>query len=117
MIPSDEKLLDDLFEEVVRDRVEPSDELMSRILADAEDLQPVAQVAVVSPPTLWSRAMASIGGWPALSGLAAAGVAGLWIGLTPPDSIDSWVADVMGSTTSVSFVDEFAVFEEGAFDG
>ena len=117
MTPSDEKLLNDLFEDVKQETVEPSDALMARVLADAAQLQPVKASAIVEAPSLWSRAITSIGGWGAMSGVAAAGVAGLWIGLTPPDSVDSWVAEAMGSTTSISFVDEFAVFEEGSFDG
>lgn len=39
--------------------------------------------------------LAAIGGWPAMAGLATAGVAGLWIGIAPPAAL----ADVAGTLT------------------
>lgn len=117
MTPSDEKLLNELFEDARSEVVVPSDDFMARILSDADQLQPVVTPIRIPPETVWSRIMSAVGGWPALSGVAAAGVAGLWIGLTPPDSVDSWMAGMVGSTTSISFGDDFTIFEEGAFDG
>lgn len=117
MTPSENDLLDDLFKEARVDNPGPSDDLMARVLADAAALQPVPTAPRIEAPSLWARALGSIGGWPALSGVAAAGIAGLWIGLAPPDAFDVWVATAMGETTSFSFVDDFAVLEEFPVDG
>jgi len=118
MTRSENELLDNLFAEARSEEVSPSDDLLTRVLADAAALQPQQPpVTVISVPTLWTRVMNSIGGWPALSGVAAAGVAGLWVGLVPPDAIDSWVADALGDTTSISFIDDFSILEEGSVDG
>lgn len=72
--------------------------LESRILRDAARVQAGwrSPAAVVGRPRqersgrregLWSRLHGALGGWPALGGLAAASVAGLWIGLAPPSGL------------------------------
>ncbi|SIT85073.1 hypothetical protein SAMN05421849_2244 [Pontibaca methylaminivorans] len=71
--------------------------LESRILRDAARVQAGRRspVAVIGRPRrqperregLWSRLHGALGGWPALGGLAAASVAGLWIGLAPPSGL------------------------------
>ncbi len=67
----------------------PSDDLMARILADA-DAQIAPQPAEVpARPGLWSSLLAGIGGWPAAAGLAAAAITGLMIGVVTPDTLDS----------------------------
>ena len=109
--------LDALFDEAKSQTAEPSDALMSRVLADAAHFQPQAAPVERQKQSLWARLFNDLGGWPALSGVAAAGVAGLWFGLAPPDAFDGWVGEVMGSTTSVSFGYDLAMFEEGAIDG
>lgn len=62
----------------------PSDALMARVLADAEAemVRPAAVVAPqpVSRPGRLAAAIASIGGWAGLGGLATATAAGVWIG-------------------------------------
>ncbi|MFW8634432.1 hypothetical protein [Cribrihabitans pelagius] len=40
----------------------------------------------------WRQLAAAVGGWPAMGGLAAAGVAGLWLGLSPPGFVPDPVA-------------------------
>lgn len=44
------------------------------------------------------RFLLGIGGWPALAGLATAGVAGLWIGAMPPAFVETIAAQVTAST-------------------
>lgn len=80
----------------------PSDDLMARILADAE----AAQVrAVAVPPRVgWRNWLAALGGWPALGGMAVAGVTGLWLGVAPPAAVDELVAEMLGETVSVDFL-------------
>lgn len=67
----------------------PSAALMGGILADAE--------AARGP--WWRRAALGLGGWPALTGLAAATVAGVWIGAAVPDQV--------GTLTSGYLVDTY----------
>ncbi len=68
----------------------PSPELLARVLAQA-----CAEQARFAPPRplraprigLTARIRQGLGGWPALAGLAAAGLAGVWIGLALPDVV------------------------------
>ena len=85
----------------------PGDDLMQRVMADAAGLQTVTQL----PPRAtrdpwWTRAIETIGGWPAMGGVMAAGVAGLWVGVAPPAGVEDWAATLVGNTESVAiFVD------------
>ncbi|HQU67937.1 MAG TPA: hypothetical protein PLI43_07035 [Albidovulum sp.] len=62
----------------------PSDALLARVMADAEaEMVRPAEVAVLRPaarPGFLRAAVASIGGWAGLGGLATATAAGVWIG-------------------------------------
>lgn len=118
MNKSDETALNKIFDEVRSERVEPSDDLMSRILEDAQVLQPEKMPSHTSSNiSVFAQLKAMIGGWPALSGVAAAGVAGLWIGLAPPDDVEVWMAVALGQSTEVSLGSGFDVFDEGWVDG
>ena len=44
------------------------------------------------------------GGWPALSGVLAAGVTGLWVGVAPPAGVEDLAANFLGTTQSVTFL-------------
>jgi hypothetical protein len=61
----------------------PSEDMLARILADAET---VRRRADDRGPRRTGRARArdALGGWPAMAGLAAATLAGLWIGAALP---------------------------------
>ena len=91
---------------------QPSEDLMARVLADANALQPQAAplASVVKRPG-W---LSALGGWPALAGLATATVAGVVIGVTDPTSV--------GDIAFYSFDDAydfstFGGFELGLEDG
>ncbi len=73
----------------------PSDDLMARILADAEDLRvvPGAQVAP-APEGIIDTILSILGGWKGAGGLVTAGVIGIWIGVSPPSSIETTTADL-----------------------
>lgn len=63
----------------------PGDDLMARVVADAQ----AEQTAFMAPPVVARqparvRFMALIGGWPSMAGLATAGLAGIWIGMAQP---------------------------------
>lgn len=72
----------------------PGDDLVARVLADAAAVQAGA-AAPAAPPApavrggLWSGILSALGGWPGVSGVTAAGVAGLMLGFWAPDVVDS----------------------------
>lgn len=75
---------------------EPVDEaLFARVLADAEGVQQALRPQPVLPlrragswPGFWAQISDALGGWPGLSGVTAAGVAGLALGFFAPDLVD-----------------------------
>ncbi|MEX5727149.1 hypothetical protein Ga0609869_000502 [Rhodovulum iodosum] len=99
--PSLESDLDRMFRAARADAPEPSAALMARILADAEAERPRArQVVPRRRRRLRSAAMsalAGLGGWPALGGLATAGLAGLWIGYSAPAELETLTAGWLGT--------------------
>lgn len=101
--------IDTLLAEVAATPVpEVSDTLIARILFDADHAQPAAPVAPVAPPSVWHRLRDAIGGWPALGGLAAASVTGLWIGISPPDALVGVSGQLAGDAVSMTLYSEDA---------
>lgn len=76
-------LLSDLAHTPVR---APSDALMARVLADAQDMLPPPGGAVAAPP-LWRQLVDSVGGWGTVGGLVAAAATGFAVGLGGLDSV------------------------------
>ncbi len=67
--------------------------LMTRVLADAQQMQPRA-----TPPArrgLWA-VLADIGGLPALGGMITAGCVGFWLGVAPPQGMPDLATQVIG---------------------
>jgi hypothetical protein len=64
------------------------DDLMARVLADAAAESPLraapAPRCAVVRESLWSQMVTALGGRGALAGMAAAGLAGVWIGFAQP---------------------------------
>lgn len=84
-------MLEDLFA-TARSASQPhvSPELLARVLTDAETHQPDAggfEAVEVRNTGRWQQFISAIGGWPSLTGLAAATVAGVWIGFSLPDAM------------------------------
>lgn len=97
--------LEQLFATERHADVTPSDRLMARVLADAAQVQ---ADRVVQPVKARGGGwiMDLFGGWPALGGVLAAGVTGLWVGVAPPASVESLAADLLGTSQSVTFLPE-----------
>lgn len=104
-------MLDDIFAQARAQTPQPSDALMARVLAGAAP--DVASARARSRPGLWARLSDTLGGWPAISGLAAATVAGVWIGIAPPDSVENLAASVIGDAVTVPLFSADAVFDVG----
>jgi hypothetical protein len=82
-------------------------DLGARLLAQAWEAQPPARSAPRRPAVARAAVarrgwQAAIGGWPALAGLAAATLAGVWIGAAPPAGLTALVADLAGGTVTIA---------------
>lgn len=111
------KKLDDLLGHVADVTPQVSDDFMARVLADAAALQPVAY-ALPARQNRWANLLDVIGGWPALSGLATAGIVGVWMGAAPPIGLETLAADLMGTTQSVDLLgDTLGTTWSAAIDG
>lgn len=93
--------LDALFEAGRERRAAPSAALMARVMEDA-----MAEARAAPVPVARGRGprrarlaglVAALGGWPALGGLATAGLVGVWIGYAAPGGFDAVTATMLGS--------------------
>jgi hypothetical protein len=103
---NDDKNLEETFAQMRAGDVAPSEGLFDRIMMDADSVL-AANVTPISRPKQGFGAMILdvIGGWPSMGGLAAATVAGLWIGVAPPDALTDLSAGYLGSTVQVPLFD------------
>ena len=96
-------MLDDLFASARTDsRQEVSTDLLARVLNDAEAHQPKAAPLPDRPRRKgrWQQFVAVIGGWPSLTGLAAATVAGVWIGFNASTTLLPYGLDSLTSSNA-----------------
>ena len=121
MTTDDEKQLDQAFAEMRAHAVVPSEGLLDRIMMDADQvLSDITSLPNVDRPTAtetpqgFGRALLeAIGGWMPIGGLTAAAMAGLWVGVYPPDVLYDSSAEVWGDTIEVPVLesDVFAGLE------
>jgi hypothetical protein len=112
----DDKMLENTFARMRDVDVTPSEGLFDRIMMDADS---VLAANVADAPNLQTATKAGlgamlldvIGGWPSFGGLAAATVAGLWIGVSPPAVLSDLSEGYLGSTVEVP------LFEADLFAG
>ncbi|WP_247227695.1 hypothetical protein [Yoonia sp. F2084L] len=112
--PNDD-MLDDLFAQARGVDPTPSNDLMTRVLTDADAVQPKPVVRPDTRPGFWVRLVDAVGGWPAVSGLAAATIAGLWVGVAPPASVSDLTATLIGDEVSISLFSTELMLDEGVF--
>lgn len=127
--------LEDLFAAARSAPTELPGPLQASLLADAQRVQEERSSArdraaetsqLLSSPQdlsrqIWRQFVSAVGGWPALGGLVAASLSGLWIGLAPPsflpDPVESFASYSSGSQVvsdldyDVSFLLSDEVFE------
>ncbi|SPF78083.1 hypothetical protein [Pseudoprimorskyibacter insulae] len=116
-----EDMLDTYFTAARDDAPLPSGDFMARMQAMALAEQPVRQVDTPAP-SWWQQILSGIGGWPAIAGLAAATVAGVWIGAVPPEAMSDSVSDLFGVSaglydSSGSFADPLSGFDLAFSEG
>lgn len=121
MTDHDETALERYFDAAKRVEAQPSDDFMARVVADAMAAMPEPALGVVAaqpaPAGLWTRLTDAIGGWPALGGVMAAGIGGIWIGVAPPANVEDWAASLVGTTETVAFYMDMSDMELEAIDG
>ncbi len=111
MTKTDETALEDVFARIRAEDVPVRDALLDRIMLDADTVLAERQqtTPTASRPGLGAMLLDAIGGWPSFSGLAAATVAGVWIGVAPPDAIGNLSASIWGGTIEVPLLESDAL--------
>lgn len=99
----DEGELDRLLAGAADNAPAPSQDLMARIMADADGVADgfapaVPEVSSPVRPGFFATLMKSVGGWPAMAGLATATVAGIWIGYGTPEALNDLSAGYLGAS-------------------
>ncbi|MGJ8610456.1 MAG: hypothetical protein ACSHWY_05155 [Octadecabacter sp.] len=108
---TDDKLLEAMFAQARVPDLVPSEGLFDRIMMDADtvlaDAMPAAApvMPVRAKQGMGAMLLDIIGGWPSFSGLAAATVAGVWIGVAPPAAITDISSGIWGDTIEVQLMD------------
>ncbi|MBF9031764.1 hypothetical protein HKCCE3408_15290 [Rhodobacterales bacterium HKCCE3408] len=89
---------------------DPGDDLVARVLSDAARVQAEAAKPRPVPRTAPGRGgiVRALGGWIAVSGLAAACAAGVAIGAYLPDTIDDATGGVFSATLGTASVTGYA---------
>lgn len=100
--------LDSLFAEAQSETVQPSNDFMARVLADADATQQAlgagipAWAAAKDAPvrrSWFAQLLEGIGGWRGGAGLATATVMGLGIGLGAPTTVSQFTTDAFASAS------------------
>lgn len=97
----------------------PSEALMLRIIEDAAREQAARIAPPAAPPRRgrWCLALADLGGWPAMAGLAMAAVAGMWLGALPPAQVRPLLALLLGGPQEGVLMDTSAEYALGLDEG
>ncbi|MDG2257474.1 MAG: hypothetical protein P8L68_03160 [Paracoccaceae bacterium] len=121
MTDDSEKMMDleTFFEAGRKDAPEFSAALMSRIIDDIDSVadQREAPEPVAKGKGLLGRILDGIGGWPAVSGMATAGIVGIVVGISPPEAISEFTSAYVNGTTDLYLVDPYDSFGFESFEG
>ena len=121
MTDDSEKMMDleTFFEAGRKDAPEFSAALMSRIIDDIDSVadQREAPEPVAKGKGLLGRILDGIGGWPAVSGMATAGIVGIVVGISPPEAISEFTSAYVNGKTDLYLVDPYDSFGFESFEG
>jgi hypothetical protein len=116
--------LDDLFAAARAAAPPPSSALLARIEADGLRLQPGPAPRPVRPPDglrgLFGRMVLAVGGLGGATGLAAATLAGLWIGVAQPQGLSPLTEGLtagLGVTAALDSVELIPALDPFAAEG
>lgn len=107
MSEPDDDILEDVFDAA---RAKADAPVPAALLTAIE--RDAARVAEARSQGFWAALWCAIGGWPAAGGLVAAGLTGLWLGVAPPDNLDSFAGQFLGADMTVDVMGDFADFAE-----
>lgn len=103
---TDDKILEAAFVQARMQDAVPSEALLDRIMLDADSVLADSTPVLERPRQGFGAVLLdAIGGWPSFSGLAAATVAGLWIGVAPPAAVTDLSAGLWGGTIEVPLLE------------
>ncbi|MBS9716987.1 hypothetical protein ACFFUT_08840 [Pseudohalocynthiibacter aestuariivivens] len=117
----DSGALEGLFDLARTEKHVPSSDLIVRVLADADTEQAVCRVTSSKPSEARESRLAvvfrAIGGWPAIAGMATATVAGIWIGLSPPATLEDISSSILTGETDAYLSELLPGFDDFVAEG
>lgn len=107
--------LETLFTAARRTGPDPSADLLARVMQDALAVQAEAghPKGSAAPRGRLAQLRDAIGGWPAMGGLVTATAAGIWIGISPPDPIETLTAGLLDRPAQALWIDTDTVLAMG----
>jgi len=93
----------------------PEADFLARVLADGhavqDDIAAAAAAAAAPAPASrgWRGVFDALGGWPAVTGLGAAAVSGLWIGVAAPEALSSMALGVTEGDILLAFEPDLGI--------
>lgn len=115
MTTDKDHILERGFAQLRAQEIVPSEALLDRIMLDADQVLAahgvVAAPAFAAPQGFATALLDAIGGWMSVGGLTVAAMAGLWIGVYPPDAVYDFSTGFLGDTF------EIPVLESDVFAG
>jgi len=107
--------LEEVFARIKDEPVVVRDALLDRIMMDADTVlgqraESALVVDVAPRQGIGAMLLDAIGGWASFGGLAAATVGGVWIGVSPPDALNTLSATFWGNTIEVPLLESDATF-------
>lgn len=89
--------LDQFFDAARSTPAPASDDFMARVMADAQNIADETNAPAPRPKrALWPVILGAIGGWAGFAGMATAAVTGVWIGISPPEILDTVTTSITG---------------------
>jgi hypothetical protein len=115
-------MLDDLFATAKTETPMPSGDFMLQMQQLALDAQPMPHRAPEPKQGVFAQILGALGGWPAVAGLAAATVAGVWIGAVSPETMTNSMSGLLGTSSELydsdaTFADPLSGFEMAFAEG
>ncbi|MFV2052088.1 hypothetical protein [Aliiroseovarius sp. YM-037] len=101
--PKSDGDLDALFDLARAEKPEADAGLLARVQMDADWVLAGRARPVPAPRRRFAGIFAAFGGWPAAAGMAAATLAGVWIGIDPPASVSALGVDFLSDQSDAYF--------------
>lgn len=97
--------LDSLFDLARAERPEADAALLARVQANADRVLAERAPPARAPRRRIADFFAAFGGWPAAAGMAAATLAGVWVGIDPPAALSGLGVEMLSDPSETYFDD------------